>query len=312
MATLETTSSPNSSPEGSPVVSDASAGPVTPQDASPVQDTLVDESESDNPLLIGEEDTDDVTLDQPADQQTPPQKQSKDVDAAFANLRREKEALAKELQQRDAWVQQNFGSYGITTWDQYQAAVAAQQKQQAEEQARAEEEKLKQQAKEYEERVREYGLEPDDLVSLVANSPVVRELKQKAELYEKERQQLAQQRHLENLTGQARVLLEKYPNVTEIDEATKRIFNGGANGLTLVQAYEAAHHDELVAAARANGQQGAAARIASKDHLGTERGGSTELAKPVRISREEMATWRAFGYKDPKDIAKRKRKYLKK
>lgn len=64
--------------------------------------------------------------------------QSPEANAAFAEMRREAEAakqqalfLQQQLVEKDAWVEQTFGSQGIHNWQQYQQAVEQTHRQQA-------------------------------------------------------------------------------------------------------------------------------------------------------------------------------------
>lgn len=61
-------------------------------------------------------------------------KQSPETDAAFARMRREADDARRQLSERDMWVRQQFGQYGIQNWEQYQQAV---QQQEMERQAQA-------------------------------------------------------------------------------------------------------------------------------------------------------------------------------
>ena len=70
--------------------------------------------------------------DEPIDEVPEPVKkeQSPEANAAFAEMRRKAEEAEKALKERDAWVEQTFGNQGITSWQQYQAAIEEGRRQQ--------------------------------------------------------------------------------------------------------------------------------------------------------------------------------------
>lgn len=70
--------------------------------------------------------------------------QSKDTNSAFAEIRRQKEALETKVKQMDAWVVENYKeSHGISTWDEYQTLLAQQKEREMYEEAASDPDKIK-------------------------------------------------------------------------------------------------------------------------------------------------------------------------
>lgn len=69
--------------------------------------------------------------------------QDPQTNAAFAEIRRQKESLEGKLKAADAWVAENFGeTYGIKTWDEYQEALKKDRERQSYQTASTDPEKL--------------------------------------------------------------------------------------------------------------------------------------------------------------------------
>lgn len=70
--------------------------------------------------------------------------QTKDTNTAFAEIRRQKEALETKVKAMDTWVSQNYGdTHNIHTWDDYQTLLQQQKEQEMYEQAANDPDKIK-------------------------------------------------------------------------------------------------------------------------------------------------------------------------
>jgi uncharacterized protein (UPF0335 family) len=223
-------------------------------------------------------------------------KQSADVDRAFAELRREKERMEKQLKERDAWIASQYGeTHGITTWDEYRAAVEMQYRQQQ----TAEHEKAEQE-------LRDQGYDVDALRQIIKLDPEFQELKRQNEAYQRaERDKLLEQ-HFEELKTEFPAI--KKPE--DIDKDTWAKYARGNGALSLVEAYAAVNRKELIGSAKVSGEKDALTKIGSKDHLTSEKSGGGDLVPDVEIPPEKMRIWTMLGY-NIKQIRERERKYMK-
>jgi hypothetical protein len=72
-----------------------------------------------------------------------PPAQDPATNAAFADMRRQKEGLETKLKAADAWVAENFGeSHGLKTWDEYQEALKKEKERQSYQSASTDPDKL--------------------------------------------------------------------------------------------------------------------------------------------------------------------------
>lgn len=232
---------------------DVGSGSVTTQDTD-TTDTMTDT-------------TDEGAADQTsADQNNTKVKQTPDQDHAFAQMRREAEQAKREaqearqaLQQRDQWVAQKFGqSHGITTWDQYQQALAFEE-QQAKEAA-----------------MREQGIDPNLVKQMLQQDPEFQNLKQIAM---NAQQQLAQQQGQAQLDSQLKELSSEHPDIKEVNDLFKLpnyadLESKVRSGYSLLDAYEAVNRAEIKRKATEAAKQKTLNNLSGKSHLKTEGDGS--------------------------------------
>jgi hypothetical protein len=259
-------------------------------------DTAADEPESGNEELDtsaehtetqgdGETDTSDTAERKP--------KQSQEDNARFADRRRKQEvdALRQQIRQRDEWVKENFGaSHGITTWEQYTQAIAAENK------------------RKIDDGLREKGLDPDLIRQTLRSDPDFQRMQRENEEFKRERTS-------QSLLGQFTELTQEFPHIKEVsdvDDVTWQKFNASNGALTLTEAYVAAHRKELKDTLRSEGEKQARSKIGSKDHLGTEKSGSGGFEADVTVPPERVKTWRSlFGNIPMSKIKQLERKYQK-
>ena len=250
--------------------------------------------------------------------------QSPEANAAFAEMRRKAEQVERELQARDEWVKENFGHQGLSSWEQYQAAIEEGKRREAE--ARRQQIQHQPQAvfqQTYRELV-EQGYDMQVAHRLAKNEAdnlayalKVQALEEKinaSEMAAKEQaRQKAEQERQEKLVNQVLTdhedLRNKYgdlvPDIESLDEKTVSLM---AQGVPLRAAWLASNDDLVVEFARGKGAQKAVREINSKSHLETERGGGSGVGKQVHVSEEKLQVWRALGYSD-KEARKKEAKY---
>jgi len=162
-------------------------------------------------------------------------------------------SLEAQLKARDEWVAQNYASQGIETWDEFQAALA--------EQAREEE-------------LKDLGVDSEIADQLIERDPKIRQKLQEAETIKRQaeveasRQGLLQQIHELNEEFGLRVKdendLDNLENVAQVADYFKR-------GLSLKEAYYLANRNTIDAKKSVN----AAAKKASTSHIQPDaRGGA--------------------------------------
>ena len=230
-------------------------------------------------------------------------RQDPETNAKFAKLRRETDEIRTQLKARDSWVEQKFGSQGIHTWEQYRAAVDAQQNAQTQAQVAQAVESRKKRAEE----LRNVGIEPDIIDDLIKSHPEVQSLV-------RANAQLKQKADDEALVKQFEELSTGFPHIKEpsdIDADTWRKFQGSQGNLTLFDAYVSVHSKDILATARGAGEQDAVAKLAGKQHLQTEKSvGKAGEEIEVHLTNEQLETWAVFGY-DEKAARARERKRIK-
>ncbi len=223
-------------------------------------------------------------------------KQDAETNAKFAKLRRETDEMRNQLKSRDSWVETNFGSQGIHTFEQYQAAIETQKDTQAAETRKKRAEEL-----------RGLGIEPELIDSLIESHPQV-------QMLQRENAQLRRNREDEALVKQFAELAGEFPDIKDpkdIDADTWRKLNAAKGQLTLLEAYTAVHVKDVLANARGAGEQDAVARLAGKDHLKSEKSvGKAGDEIEVHLTDKQLETWATFGY-DEKTARARERKRIK-
>ena len=228
--------------------------------------------------------------------------QTPEQNAAFADLRRSKEAAEKRAaeveaqRQRDREVARKYGkdygiysdedvaaqygkSHGISTVEEFEAAL---------------------QKEEYKAK----GIDPDLINELVANHPDIKAAKaqQGQAVINAEISELASE--YPDLKVKTLADMQKLPNFEAIKEKAYK-------GMTLLEAYEAVNRAEIRQRAKEQGANETIRNIGSKAHLGTEKSGNMQPGKEVEVSAEKMRVWKAMGYTEA-EARKKEAKYLKK
>lgn len=293
-----------------------------PEEGEPMDDNVTetvntDDFDDDGPELnIGEKQVlFDEDLQKPEDQEeeipdTVKREQSPEANAAFAEMRRKAEQAERELQARDAWVKQNFGSQGLETWEQYQAAIEEGRKREAlarQQQMQQRPQMIYQQT--YQELI-EQGYDQQVAHRLAKNEAdnvayalKVQAMEEKLAAIENQEKQRTEQQQQEAMVHQVlndhQYLKNKYgelvPDISDLDEKTIALMN---QGIPLKAAWLAANEDAIVNYAKGRGAQKAVRDINSKAHLDSEKGGGSGIGKQVHISPEKLQVWRALGYSD--------------
>ncbi len=245
--------------------------------------------------------------------QTPEQR------AAWAKMRREADeakVAKQELARRDKWVADNYGvSHGITTWEQYEAAVA--------QSAKANQEAQKRQLEEYhgqkEKQLRDAGYDTQQIKEFFRTDPVFIQLQQenaalKQHVLQGERDKQAD-RMAREITSDHANLREKYGDLVpedlkELDEGTKAYCR---QGMPLRAAWLMANEDRIVSSTKTRTTQKTIRDINSKSHLETEKPTPSVTGKSVDVSDDQMHVWkRMFPGETEAQIKKRVLKYQKK
>lgn len=203
-------------------------------------------------------------------------------DRAFAELRRKAEQAERKANAADNWVKENYGHMGIETWEQYQHALAEEQKR-----------------KEYAEK----GIDYDEVRKIAQeerdNHPDV--IRAKAETQRM------------SVNAEIRALKSAYPelgiaevdaiddlmptleNLPKWDEISKRV----NRGYDLLDAYELVHRDEIMSKRQAAAEQAARNKIKSKDHLKPSSNGEADDA--ISVPPETMEIYKKMFAKQLKN-----------
>jgi hypothetical protein len=194
---------------------------------------------------------------------TPPAQDDK-TNAAFAKMRRDKEALEEQLRSMDAMISQQYGeSHGIHTFAEYQAALEAQ---------RQEEER---------QRYVDAGL-PEDVIDKLSKVDQVL-------------QQAEQEKFNRLLTDNYTELAKEYPDLVktpqDINPEVWQKWNDGKTGLSLTEAYELVNKKAIREHLQASSKQSALNNINSKSHI---RGNGGEGADDVDLTSVPPETMQAY------------------
>jgi len=274
--------------------------------------------ETDNDGQEDQDDTGGATGGENADAEVADQRTSKqdpETDAAFAKMRRELERYKKELEARDKWVAEKFGqTHGITTWDQYQAAVGRTLEQQQTQQ-QAEMELYREQR---ERELEEQGYNVKEIREIFRNDPAFQQMVQENQYLKQQIQEEQKLRETDRIVQQIQkdhqYLRQKYGDLVpeNLDELDDEVKENMRQGMPLRAAWLLANEDKVLESAKTRTQQNTLRNVNSKSHLGTEKsGGPMDTEPQVDIPPEKLAVWRALGYSD-KEAKKREIKYLKK
>ncbi|MCK9601828.1 MAG: hypothetical protein M0R06_22480 [Sphaerochaeta sp.] len=207
-------------------------------------------------------------------------KQKADTDAAFAKLRREKEATERELQ-------------------------AYRQRERQEQERKAKEDQQK-----FETQLKADGWTEEAIKAvreIVRQDPEFQTMRQRLEHYEMQERSGIVLQHFNELR-------QKFPQIQtpdDVDQETWDAYNAASGKIPLSRVYAAVHYEELVNQQRSAGQKDAARKIGSKDHLSTEKSGAGSFSEQdTQIPKDRAAIWRGFfpGIK-VSEMRQRERKY---
>jgi hypothetical protein len=228
-------------------------------DVSDVDNPVDDEPIDDNSI---EDDLDDKEQDL-ADPEDEPSFKDDPQNQAFAQIRREKEAAVAQLKQMDAFISQQYGEYGIHTFEQYQEALKAEQE--------------AQQRQQYV----DAGL-PDEVIDKLSR---VDEVLQQAEE--------AQFKNM--LADNYSELIKEYPDLVkapqDISPEVWQKWQDGTTGLSLTDAYELVNKKTIREHLQASSKQSALNKINSKNHV---RGNGGEGADDVDLTSVPSETMQAY------------------
>jgi len=194
-------------------------------------------------------------------------------DKAFAELRRKAEDAERRASKADQWAKENYGHMGISTWDEYQTALAEDKKRAAYEEQGIDYDAVRKIAKE------EAENHPDVKKSQETNqrNTVNAEIRALKAAYPDV--EIGEIEDLRDLVP----VLEKLPNWTEIQ---KRV----SKGYDLIDAFELANRDTIVGKRTAAAAQAARNAANSKNHM--KPTGNQNADNAIMIDAEEMAMFK--------------------
>jgi hypothetical protein len=259
---------------------------VSPEAVEPEEESVSDEVE----------DTEEGEEAEPAEQ--PEHEQTAEENANYANIRRKAEADANrryEAQQRslDAMYAQMFQGYKnpetgkpIQTAADYIAAMAAQERQQAES------------------KMQEAGIDRDSLNRLIENNPTVIQAKQAIQSLNEQNAEKMVQEDLEQI-------LAIEPELGNIEAVTSSKGYGEAvqyavdhPGIRLSDAYKIVNFERLANSKTATARQAAINAQRSKEHL-SKTAGISANDNSIDIPSNELEKWKDwFPDKSPKELRK--------
>lgn len=221
------------------------------------------EAESENIQDVADPETesvDEVSTEDEGENEEPaePQFDTERANAAFAQIRRENEALRRQQQELDALYAKAYGAYTnpetgrpITSARDYAEAMAAQERMQVRQQ------------------LQENNIDPGVIDSMIANSPVVREAKAAtAELNSIRAQQLLDADFMRVLRFDAtKSTKEDIINDPSYDAVVDYVQTHP--GMRFDEAYKLINFDRLTSSKGAAAKQAAINEVKSKNHLST-------------------------------------------
>ncbi len=261
---------------------------------------LPDEIEKESSL---QDETDAVQEEGGAEVIEQPEKKGKD--SAFAELRRRAEYAERQLRERDAWVERNYGqSHGVHTWEQYQQAIERNQRREAEEYRQKRESELEQ-----------AGYNVKEVREIMRTDPEYQSMKTENERL---RAEIEQDKHDKKVSAAAQKIKEEHAalrkkfgdlvpaTLDKLDKETARLIM--EEGWTLTAAWKEANEERILEWAKTRERSKALRDSNSKDHLGTEKSKeSQDLNKHIEITDEMRRVWKSIHGKKITDAEIRKR-----
>lgn len=196
------------------------------------------------------------------------------TNAAFAQMRREKEAFEQQIRNMDAMISQQYGeSHGIHTFAEYQQAIEQQRRQ----------EEMQQ--------MRDAGL-PDEIIEKLEKLDRVDEI--------------IQQQERENFNRMVsdgyNEIQKEYPELVksheDISDDVLEKWRGGETGLSLLDAYELVNKQAIRDHLRAASKQSALNQVNSKSHLRGNGGDSDGDVDLTSIPSDVLATYKQMFSKE--------------
>lgn len=285
-------------------------------------DNVNDGDTANNDDTGGETGTDNGETD-PADQPERKSKQPPEVDAAYAEARRAKqraEQLERELQARDQWVAQTFGqSHGITTWQQYQAAVANTMQQQ---QANFKQQQQDQLAYEVRQ-LREQGYDEAIINMHVRARQAEQKVEQLEFMMRQREQQQEQQQQAQQLEQTKKMVMDDHSKLKKeygdlvpeaktfeelIQQLDTAVIDRMRRGYSLEDAFIIANKAAIMKRSKDAAKQKTLNNINGKSHLKTEGDGASE-GGDINIPSETMQMYMDMGMSKKQAMAHYKKLY---
>lgn len=304
--------------EGSAEVGDGGGGDVGNADTG----ASVDEN-TDSEVATESNDIEE-TVDSESVEQNETPGQTPEANAAFARLRKEKEAAEKAAQrakeevqrEKDAWYAEQFGeSHGIFTEAQYRQAIV-QQKKQAEEQAR--QQALRKPQEVYDQLIAE-GYDPKvaalaakDMEKEIKLAQLEQKLTAKEQAEKQQKQDAAKDARAKEIVSDHSKLVKEFGKdvIPDIDSLDADVVRKLQSGYSLYDAWISSNLDFVREHAKKAGTAKALKNVNSKAHLQSEKDGGGDFGTEVSLTADQLRVWKAMGYNE-KEARKRAAKYAK-
>jgi hypothetical protein len=240
--------------------------------------------------------------------------QTPEQDAAFAQMRRDKEILEKKLAQYNQTVQQHFGqTHGLNDLDSYFNAVGQSlQQTQVRQQQQVEQYRTGREAE-----LEKAGYNIKEIREIMRTDPAFVQMNQENQALKRkvaaDDQQRQQDRRAQGIMSDHSKLKDKYgdlvPELDAMDEGTIDLMK---QGLPLRAAWLQAHEDDILEHAKTTTKAKTLRDVGSKNHLDTEKGGGGEFEPQIDISDEKLKVYKSlFPDKKMADYKKMESKYKK-
>ena len=206
--------------------------------------------------------------------------QSPETNAAFANMRRQMQAMEQQLAQYKNMLQM-----------QQQAQVQSQ---------------MQRQMQAMEQQYLDLGYDPKVIRDIVANSPEIQALRQQNEML---MGQIQKAQEDQRLLSAYKELVAEYPDmVKKPEDIPPEAWRKFAQGYTLVDAFTAVNRKQILEAAKASTKQKALNDIKGKQHLKTEGDGAGDV-EDVNIPKDTLNMYLEMGFTKKQAMAQYKKLY---
>ena len=168
----------------------------------------------------------------------------------YEKVHNQKAELERQMQLVDAWVKDNYGEHGINSWDEWQNALAA---------------------REREETLQEAGLDEEAYTKLIENDPELKKLRDEAAALKKQTEEQAinqrLQSEVDSLNATYDLKLKTIDDVLTLPNAERIIEIARTSGLPLTDCYLLANRTELMQQQTKAAVQKDRTKVASKSHI---------------------------------------------